>query len=74
MPRSHEPYLQKFSTEQSSPTTASKKWGGKYTNKSKNRRHVKSKKNKKSKNKNKNKRRTKRNSKKLYMHDRNYPI
>jgi hypothetical protein len=74
MPRSHEPYLQNFSTEQSLPTTASKKWGGKYTNKSKNRRHVKSKKNKKSKNKNKNKRRTKRNYKKLYMHDRNYPI
>jgi len=73
MPRSHEAYLQNFS-QQSLPTTASKKWGGKYTNRRKNRRHVKSKKNKKSKNKNKNKRRTKRNSKKLYMHDRNYPI
>ena len=51
MPRSHEPYLQNFSTEQSLPTTASKKWGGKYTNMRKNRRHVKSKKYKKSKNK-----------------------
>ena len=59
MPRSHEPYLQNFS-QQSLPTSTTKKWGGKYTNKSKNRRHVKSKKNKKSKNKNK--RRTKRNS------------
>ena len=58
MPRSHESYLQNFSTEQSLPTPASKKWGGKYTNMRKNRRHVKSNKNKKSKNK-----RTKRNLK-----------
>jgi len=72
MPRSHEPYLRKFSSPPFKYILP--KWGGKYTNKSKNRRHVKSKKNKKSKNKNKNKRRTKRNSKKLYMHDRNYPI
>ena len=90
MPRSHEPYLQNFSTEQSLPTTASKKWGGKYTNMRKNRRHVKSKKYKKSKNKRTKRilkrnsatsrrhsavcRRCRRSSKKLYMHDRNYSV
>ena len=65
IPRSHEPYLQNFS-QQSLPTTATTptKWGGKYTNRRKNRRHIKSKKNKKSKNK-RTKRILKRNSKKL---------
>jgi len=53
IPRSHEPYLRKFSSPPFKYIIP--KWGGKYTKRRKNRRYVKSKKNKKRKNTNKNK-------------------